>query len=78
MRPYIVFTATHAFLGVAVSADAHAPIEYWETSDLNGGVSGAQANTNGDAEYAQDVAKHLIWGVVDIQYERAHGIAPME
>ena len=78
MRPYIVFTATHAFLGVAVSADPHAPIEYWETSDLNGGVSGAQANTHGDAEYAQDVAGHLIREVINIQYERAHGIAPME
>lgn len=78
MRPYIVFTATHAFLGVALGADAHAPIEYWETSDLNGGVAGGQANTHGNAEFAQDTAAHQIQEIVDIQYERAHGIAPME
>ncbi len=78
LRPYIVFTSTHAFLGVALSTDANAPIEYWETSDLNGGVSGAQANTHGDAEFAQDTASHQILEIVDIQYERTHGIAPME
>lgn len=78
MRPYIVFTATHAYLGVAMSDEPHAQIEYWETSDLNGGVTGAQANTHGDAEYAQDSASRLITRVVDIQYERAHGVVPME
>ena len=78
MRPFIVFTATHAFLGVALGVSAQAPIEYWETSDLNGGVAGAQANTHGDAEFAQDQAERLIQETVDIQYERAHGIAPME
>jgi len=78
MRPYIVFTATHAFLGVALGASAQAPIEYWETSDLNGGVAGAQANAHGNAEFAQDTAAHQIQEVVDIQYERAHGVAPME
>ncbi|MDE3229622.1 MAG: hypothetical protein KGO05_07055, partial [Chloroflexota bacterium] len=78
MRPYIIFTATHAFLGVALSGDPHAPIEYWETSDLNLGVTGAQANTHGDAEYAQFSATRQIAEIVDIQYERAHGVVPME
>ncbi len=78
MRPYIVFTATHAFLGVALGPGAQAPIEYWETSDLNGGIVGAQANTHGDLEFAQYTAAHEITDIVDIQYERAHGVAPME
>lgn len=78
MRPYIVFTATHAFLGVALGAGPQAPIEYWETSYLNVGVAGAQANTHGDLEFAQDTAAHQITDIVDIQYERAHGIEPME
>ncbi len=78
MRPYIVFTPTHAFLGVALGADAQAPIEYWETSDLNGGVAGSQANTHGNLEFAQDTAAHQIQEIIDIQYERNHGIAPME
>lgn len=78
MRPYIVFTATHAFVGVAMSDDPHAPIEYWETSDPNGGVTGAQANTKGDGEYAQYSADHQITEVVDIQSERARGVEPME
>lgn len=78
MRPYIVITPTHAFLGVAVGAGPQASIEYWETSDLNGGIIGAQANTHGDEEFAQDMAAHQIQEIIDIQYERAHGIAPME
>lgn len=78
MRPYIVFTPTHAFLGVALSADPRAPIEYWETSDLNGGVAGSQANTHGDAEFAQDTQTHEIQEIIDISYERIHGIGPME
>jgi hypothetical protein len=78
MRPTIVFTPTHAFLGVALGAGAQAPIEYWETSDLNGGIAGSQANTHGDAEFAQDTASHQIQEIVDIQYERTHSIAPME
>lgn len=78
MRPLIVFTPTHAFLGVALGTDPHAPIEYWETSDLNGGVDGSQANTHGDLEYTQDTQNHQIQEIVDIQHERAHGITPME
>jgi hypothetical protein len=78
MRPLIVFTATHAYLGVAMGDDPHAPVEYWETSDLNGGVSGAQANTHGDAEYAQDTQTHQIQKIIDIRYERTRGVAPME
>ncbi|HEX8996417.1 MAG TPA: hypothetical protein VF812_10335 [Ktedonobacterales bacterium] len=78
MRPYIVITPTHAFLGVALGAGPQASIEYWETSDLNGGIIGAQANTNGNAEFAQDTAARQIQEIIDIQYERAHGIAPME
>ncbi|HZC07557.1 MAG TPA: hypothetical protein VE338_18120 [Ktedonobacterales bacterium] len=78
MRPSIIFTPTHAFLGVALGADPHAPVEYWETSDLNGGVDGAQANTHGDLEFTQDTQTHQIQEIVDIQYERAHGVTPME
>ena len=78
MRPYILFTATHAFLGVALGPGPQAPIEYWETSFLNGGRTGAQANTYGDAKYAQYTAAHQIQEIVDIQYERAHGIEPIE
>lgn len=78
MRPYIVFTATHAYLGVALGDEARAPVEYWETSDLNGGVSGAQANTHGNSEYAQDSQTHQIQEIIDIQYERTRGVAPME
>lgn len=78
MRPFIVFTPTHAFLGVALGPSSQAPIEYWETSDLNGGVDGSQANTHGDEEYSQDMASHSIQEIVDVQYERTHNIAPME
>ncbi len=78
MRPFIVFTPTHAFLGVALGPGSQAPIEYWETSDLNGGVDGSQANTHGDVEYAQDVASHSVQEIIDVQYERTHSIAPME
>lgn len=78
MRPLIVFTPTHAFLGVALGADTQAPIEYWETSDLTGGIDGSQANTHGDVEYAQDVSSHSIQEIIDVQYERTHNIAPME
>jgi hypothetical protein len=78
MRPYIVFTQTHAFLGVALSADPQAPMEYWETSDLNGGVAGSQANTHGDTEYTQGMQTHQIQEIIDIRYERIHGVVPME
>lgn len=78
MRPFIVFTPTHAFLGVALGPDLQSPIEYWETSDLTGGVDGSQANAHGDVEYTQDVATHSIQEIINVQYERAQNISPME
>lgn len=78
LRPYIVFTPTHAFVGVALGSSPQAPIEYWETSDLNGGIQGDQANTHGNAEFAQFTAAHDIQEIVDIQYERTQSIEPME
>lgn len=78
MRPYFVIVPGHAFLGVALGPSAGAPIEYWETSDLNGGVRGDQANLHGDTEYNTFAATGKILRVVDVQYERAHGIMPIE
>ncbi len=78
MRPYIVFTATHAYLGVALRDGAGARITYWETSDLNGGAFGSQANVDGDTEYRTDLALHVVTDVVDIVYERSQGINPVE
>lgn len=76
MRPYIVFTSTHAYLGVALSDAQGAPVEYWETSDLNGATLGAQANVDGETEYASDLSTHAVTDIVDIAYERARGIEP--
>jgi hypothetical protein len=78
MRPYVVIVPGHAFLGVAVGTDAGAPLEYWETSDLNGGVTGSQANTHGDAEYSDAVGHNAVQRVLDIAAERAQGIKPIE
>jgi hypothetical protein len=78
MRPFIIIIPGHAFLGVALSADVGAPIEYWETSDLNDGVSGQQANIHGQNEYLTARSGGHILGVVDIQYERQQGIDPIE
>lgn len=78
MRPYLVFTASHAYLGVALSDGANARVTYWETSDLNSGAIGAQANVDGDAEYTTDVTTHAVKAVVDISYERSQGIVPIE
>jgi hypothetical protein len=78
MRPYIVFTAAHAYLGVALGDSSGANITYWETSDLNGSALGLQANTHGDTEYATDRSSKAIKIVVDVIYERARGINPIE
>jgi hypothetical protein len=76
MRPYIVFTPGHVFLGVGTTASG-AAVEYWETSDLNG-ASGAQANVHGDAEFADASRAGTVLRTLDIQAERAQGILPME
>jgi hypothetical protein len=76
MRPYIVIVPGHAFLGVALGPGDGAPIEYWETSLLNG-QSGAQANTFGDQEYHDALAK-VATTVVNVAYERSLGIHPIE
>lgn len=78
MRPYIIIVPGHAFLGVALGADAGAPIAYWETSDLDTGANGAQANIHGQNEYASARADGKLLGIVDVQYERQQGIEPIE
>lgn len=77
MRPYIIIVPGHAFIGVALGASPSAPIDFWETSDLDG-ATGSQANTHGQNEYRDFQAHQQILRVVDIQYERAQGIAPIE
>ena len=77
MLPYIIIVPGHAFLGVALSGDASAPISYWETSDLNGS-DGAQANVEGTNEYDTAVAHNQIGRVVNIQLERQRGIQPID
>lgn len=78
MRPYFVIVPGHAFLGVALGADPSAPVEYWETSDLNDGVTGTQANVNGNNEFASASAQGHILQTVDVAFERNQGIEPME
>jgi hypothetical protein len=78
MRPYIVIVPHHAFLGVALGKDPSAPIGYWETSDLNGGVRGDQANVHGDTEYNQFKQQGQILRVIDIAQQRQRGIEPIE
>ena len=78
MRPYFVFTSSHAYLGVALHDGAGAERTYWETSDLNGSALGSQANVDGDAEYLSDLSTHAITIVIDIAYERSQGIEPIE
>ncbi len=78
MRPYVIIVPGHAFLGVGLGVDPASPIDYWETSDLNGGVSGSQANVNGADEFATDAQQGIILRVLDIEYERAHGVEPIE
>lgn len=78
MRPFVVIVPGHAFLGVAMGSDPKAEIQYWETSDLNGGVNGAQANVHGESEYMTFAAQSKVLSVLDVQYQRQHGIAPIE
>lgn len=78
MRPFFVIVPGHAFLGVALGVGASAPVEYWETSDLNDGVDGASANVHGNNEYASDNAQGQILQTVDVAFERGQGIGPME
>jgi hypothetical protein len=79
MRPYIVILPNegHAFLGVALGPGENAPVEYWETSDLNG-ASGLQANVNGENEFTRAKAKGEPIVIVDVTYERGQGINPIE
>lgn len=77
MRPYIIIVPGHAFIGVALGVDPGAPIEYWETSDLNG-ATGSQSHVDGQSEYIHYQQSNQILRVIDIQYERQHGIAPIE
>lgn len=76
MRPYIVFIPGHVFLGVATGS-AGAAIEYWETTPHDG-VTGAQANVEGDTEYADASRTGSVLRTLDIQATRAQGILPME
>jgi len=78
MRPYIVITRVHAYLGVALGAQANAPMAYWETSDLNSGAAGDSANFHGDLEYNADHRAGHVLKVIDVQAERQQGIEPME
>jgi hypothetical protein len=78
MRPYIIIVPHHAFLGVALDASASAPMAFWETSDLNGGLRGDQANVHGDSEYNQFQSQSQILRVLDIVKERQQGIEPIE
>ena len=73
MRPYFILIPGHVFLGVALGADESAPLAFWETSDLNG-VTGSQANLNGDNEYALHQGEAR---AVDVQYWRQQGIQPI-
>lgn len=75
MRPYIVVVPGHAYLGVGVGPSTASPIQYWETSDLNAGADGNQANVHGDNEYAGDFRQGRVLVTVDVLAERAQGIA---
>jgi hypothetical protein len=77
MRPYIIIVPGHAFLGVALGADPGAPIDFWETSFLEG-QSSDTANAYGRIEYESNQRQGKVLRVIDIQYERQHGIAPIE
>ena len=77
MRPYIIIVPGHAFLGVALGVGDGAPIEYWETSDLNG-QSSDTAHADGQIEYSRLRNQNQILRVIDIQYERDHKIEPIE
>jgi hypothetical protein len=76
MRPYFIIIPGHAFLGVAVSAAATAPGEFWESLLLGTGDNGEQARIFGDHEYDQNV--NHIQEVIDVQYQRQLDINPIE
>jgi hypothetical protein len=78
LRPFIVIVPQHAFLGVALGPGPGAPLAYWETSDLNGGVNGDQASVHGKSEYNQFQQRGQILRVIDIQQQRQQGIEPIE
>jgi hypothetical protein len=78
MRPLLVIVPGHAFLGVATGVSPTAPIEYWETSDLNAGADGNSANIHGDDEYRAYALQGRVLVVVDVAYERTQGIEPIE
>lgn len=78
MRPFFVLVPGHVFLGVALGPSSSATLAYWETSDLNGGVTGNQANIQGNTEYATNLTHGTIEHIVDIAAERAQGIQPIE
>jgi hypothetical protein len=78
MRPFIIIVPHHAFLGVALGPDANAPLSYWETSDLNGGLKGDQANVHGTTEYNGFYQQGQILRRIDIEQERQQGIEPIE
>jgi hypothetical protein len=78
MRPYVVIVPGHAFLGVALGAGATAEVAYWETSDLNGGVTGDQANDHGESEYSTLQGDGKVLSVLDVQFQRQQRIFPIE
>jgi hypothetical protein len=78
MRPYIIIVPHHAFLGVALGTEPSAGITYWETSFLNGGYRGDQANIFGTNEYNTFKQQSQILRVIDIVQERQQGIEPIE
>jgi hypothetical protein len=83
MRPYFVIVPGHAFLAVALGYSPTAPMAYWETSDLKGGlttdhITGNQANIDGDDKFMQYYSKNQIIEMVDVELERQLGIMPIE
>lgn len=78
MRPFIVIVPNHAFLGVALGAGPQSQVAYWETSNLNGGVTGAQANIDGDGEYNLFQRQGQILRTIDVGQERQQGVEPIE
>jgi hypothetical protein len=77
MRPYIIIVPGHAFLAVKLGVSSNAPIDYWETSDLNG-ATGSQANVHGRNEAQSFQQRNQVLRVIDILYERQQGIKPIE
>jgi hypothetical protein len=78
LRPYIIIVPHHAFLGVALTANAPGPQAFWETTDLNQGVRGDQANVDGDTKYNQFKQSDQILRVIDVAQSEHQGINPIE